>query len=517
MSDAFDQGITVTEFATMDLPIVVARETTAAFVGRALRGPLDIPVLIESFAAFQRRFGGLWHRSSLGPAVKLFFEHGGAQLYVVRVANNARGAMIALPAKGGVLVLHAVEPGSTENIRAAVDYDGIDSADDEHFNLVVQRIAPESGLVMDQEIFSRVSCRENSKTFVGSILLGSSLVRVRTPLPSGRPAKTVGDGAGIGTSYVGHAQHGSDGAALSDYDLIGSSARGSGIFSLRDVEHFDLLYLPPPARDRDLGPAVMLAAEQYCRRRGAMLVMDPPASWRTVEEAVDGLRGSGYASPNIVGYFPRVSLRNDRDETARVAGGALAGLLCKLDRAHGAWEELDQTGLGINRIYRPVLQLSIEQAQQLVREGLNVIAGSAAGRAAFCGSVTLGRGSQMDRRFSSLTVRRLCLTITNAIQRGTRWAVFESGGVRVSERILGQVDGYMSYLANAGAFADDRFLVQCDAEANGDTAGSDRGVSIMLAFRPAGSDEDIALTLHQTVSGCRVAATAFAPVSAAVA
>ena len=517
MSDAFDQGITVTEIAAMDLPINVALETTAAFAGRALRGPLNTPVLIKSFAAFQRRFGGVWHRSSLGPAVQQFFEHGGSRLYVVRVANGARGSMIALPATGGVLVLHALEPGSTENIRAAVDYDGIDSADDQHFNLVVQRVAPDTGLVVDQEIFSHVSCDDRSVSYIGFALTTSSLVWVQTPAPHGRPAATVGDDAGFAMNYVGHAQHGSDGLELSDYDLIGSRTRGTGIFALNQLEHFDLLYLPPPARGTDIGPTAVLAAEQFCRRRGAMLVMDPPESWDTPESAVEGIRNAGYASANIVGYFPRVTKRHGKQDQSVTAGGALAGLLCKLDRIHGAWEDLDQPGIGVSRALKPVLELNIDEAKALVREGLNVIAGHLAGRASVCGSVTMGPGSQMDRRYSSLTVRRLCLMITNSIERATRWAVFELNGSRVAERIYGQVDGFMSYLANAGAFADDHFVVHCETELRSSTSDPDHGITILLAFRPAGTNEEIAITLHQTISGCRTAATAFAPVTAKVA
>ena len=189
MSDALDRGITVTEIAPMDNAIDACSETTAAFVGRALRGPLDSPILIENLASFRRRFGGSWHRSSLGPAVQQFFAHGGRRLYVVRVANNARGAMICLPAGGGMLVLRALEPGSTENIRAAVDYDGISG--DEHFNLTVQRISADSGLVADQEIYLRLSCRLDGRSYVGDALLGSSLVRAQTPLPEQRPASTT--------------------------------------------------------------------------------------------------------------------------------------------------------------------------------------------------------------------------------------------------------------------------------------------------------------------------------------
>ena len=158
MSDATDRGITVTEIAPMDQPIDASAETTAAFVGRALRGPLDTPILIRNFAEFRRRFGGFWPGSSLGSAVEQFFEHGGRRVYVIRVANNARGAMICLPAEHGALVLRAVEPGSAEQIRAAVDYDGIDKDDESLFNLTLQRVAPDTGLVLDQEIFRRWRC-----------------------------------------------------------------------------------------------------------------------------------------------------------------------------------------------------------------------------------------------------------------------------------------------------------------------------------------------------------------------
>jgi uncharacterized protein len=36
-----------------------------AFIGRALRGPVDEPVRIYSFAEYNRIFGGLWHLSMM--------------------------------------------------------------------------------------------------------------------------------------------------------------------------------------------------------------------------------------------------------------------------------------------------------------------------------------------------------------------------------------------------------------------------------------------------------------------
>lgn len=517
MSDVENRGITVTTIAPMGEPIGVSSETTAAFIGRTLRGPLNTPILIKNFAGFRRRFGSHWYRSSLGPSVKQFFDHGGRQLYIVRVANNARSAMICVPAKGGFLVLRALEPGSTENVRVAVDYDRIDDEDEQHFNLTIQRVAPDTGLVVDQEIYVRLQCDETERAYIGDALLSSSLVRAQLPLPAGRPIATRGSGPEFDSNYVGHAQHGTDGIALCDYDLIGSASRGTGLFALDQIERFDLLYLPPPGRHMDLGPAAVLAAELYCRKRGAMFIMDPPEAWTSAKEAVVGVRSSGFSSPNILSYFPRMCSKDDDELTPRATGGAIAGLLCKLDRVEGPWQDLDQHGFGFDRRLVPATPVEIDEARLLVKEGLNVIAGNTAGRATLCGSVTLGRSTQMERSFTSLTVRRLCLSITNAIDGATRWAVFEPDAARVAEKVQSQVHAYMCYLANAGVFIDDAFLVQCNAGLHGHPSDPDRGITILLGFHPVGSDEPVSLTLHQTLSGCRVATTAFAPTIAEVA
>lgn len=496
----------------MDQPIGVDPETTAAFVGRALCGPLDTPVLVGSVAEFHRRFGGSWSRSSLGPAVEQFFGHGGRRLYVVRVANNARGAMICLPAAHGVLVLRGVEPGSTGHIRAAVDYDRIPAGDDEHFNLTLQRLAPGSSLVSDQEIYSRLSCRETDRAFIGSALANSSIARPQAPLPSGRPRPTASSDPRH-PGYVDPVQPGTDGAELSDYDLVGSAERGTGLFALEQVERFDLLYLPPPSAGADPGPAAIVAAELYCRRRGAMLVMDPARSWTSPQEAIAGVRRAGHASPNVLTWFPRIVERASGAPSG--AGAAIAGLLCRHDRQFGAWEYIDGSRLAFGRELAPAVTLMPADVRRLVKEGFNVVAPDANGRATLGGSVTLARNSHLPADFARLHVRRLCLSITRAIERATRWAVFEPNGARVAERIRSQVHAYLSWLADSGAFADHDFTVECDAGLHPGPRDPRRGVTILLAFRPAGADERLSLTLHQSASGCRVTTSAFPPAAAA--
>ena len=513
MSDAADRGITVTEIAAMDQPIDVAPETTAAFVGRALRGPLNTPVLVHTFGQFRRRFGDAWSRSSLGPAVKQFFDNGGKNLYIVRVANDARGAMICLPASGSALVLRALEPGSTECVRAAVDYDGIDAGNDELFNLTLQRVDPDSRLVSDQEMYRKLSYKERSGSFVADALLTSSLVRVEKPFPTHRPEATTPDGARHGSGYVGHVQDGTDGRELSDYDLVGSRRGFRGIFALDQVDRLDILYLPPPGKGVDPGPAAVLAAERYCRSRGAMLIVDPGEDIRTPGAMVREVRERGYASPNMVGYFPRLALREGSDARPRAAGGAIAGLLCRLDRNFGSWQHLDQRRLGL-KLGAFALRDG-EDARALAREGINVIRADEGGRARVTGSTTMARGSDMQRPLTCLAVRRLCLRIVSAIEQATRLAVFEPVDAAQLQRVQNRVFAFLSALIDMGAFASERIDVQCGTGLRGNSGGAGHGVSILISFQPHGCENPISLTLHQSTEGFRVANTAFAPVTSA--
>jgi phage tail sheath protein FI len=509
LSEAADHGITVTEIAAMDQSIDVACESTAAFVGRALRGPLNTPVLVTNIGEFCRRFGEVWPRSSLGPAVKQFFEHGGRRLYVVRVANNARGAMLCLPARGTAVVLRAVEPGSTEHIRAAVDYDGA-GEDADRFNLTLQRVNPSSGLVIDQELYRRVSYAEGAEGFIGDALLTSTLARLEHPYPAHRPEPTVLRSGQFESSYVDLAQAGTDGTELTDYDLIGSKSDRTGLFALEDVENFDLLYLPPLGRGLDIGPAAVLAAELYCRRRGAMLIVDPRLEWRTAKAAANGVRNLGYGSPNMLGYFPHVVERRDAGASHRQAGGAIAGLLCRQDRTHGPWQDLNQQGLGLQRKLKPAVDIDEIERRILHRAGLNALVSGPAGRARLCGSVTLGRGFEMRREYASLPLRRFCLQIANSIAKATRWAVFEHDSATVAKRIDAQVLAYLDGLYELGSLVDGHYSVRCDAGVTRRAEASQQAVTIVLVFQPTGSEEPVSLTLYLSTAGSRVVSTAFA-------
>jgi phage tail sheath protein FI len=78
-------GVYIEEVSSGVRPIVGVGTSIAAFVGLAQRGPIDEPVIVNSFGDFQRHFGGVWKESELGNAVRDFFLNGGSQAIVVRV------------------------------------------------------------------------------------------------------------------------------------------------------------------------------------------------------------------------------------------------------------------------------------------------------------------------------------------------------------------------------------------------------------------------------------------------
>jgi phage tail sheath protein FI len=165
--------------------------------------------------------------------------------------------------------------------------------------------------------------------------------------------------------------------------------------------------------------------------------------------------------------------------------------------------------LGLQRRFRPRLDLNDEEQESLARVGLNALIGNVAGKCRLTGSATMGRGSEAHAKFSKLGVRRSCLKIINTIAKATRWAVFETEDKELANRLRGQVLTYLSCLNDLGAFANEDFLVQCDAGVSNRTDGEERGITILLMFHPVDCDEPISLTLHQTASGYRVGSTAF--------
>jgi uncharacterized protein len=442
MADALAPGILVEEFPGGETSLDALQAGIAAFVGVAPRGPLNQAVLVESQAEFERSFGVGGAESPLQRCVSDFFQAGGTRAVVVRVANCAKPCTIRLPGREGTLVLEALSPGRREYLRASVDYDHIGPSDDVTFNLVVQRLrTPGTERVADQEIYQRLSLRPSSERYVSDALLESRLVRVRGPAPPSRPAATVSTAPGYPVSWVDAQDDGADGNALTDYDLVGSSVQGSGLFALDAVGPIDFLCLPPADDGRTPGPALLLAALRYCRKRGAMLLLEPPGSYDP-ESALDWLEQVKIAGENAFTVFPQ--LAGDARTGSRSALGAVAGALARAPADA-------QPVLGAQ--FRPSVELTSELRKRLQSAGINVITRGQAGRILLEGDRTLAAADCPVQAWRSLLTRRLALSIERTLLQGTRWVVFEPPGPGLADRLRRQLEGWLESLRRAGRLA----------------------------------------------------------------
>src|SRR5262245_47217499 len=85
-------GVFIEEVSSGSRPITPVGTSTAAFIGTARKGPVNVATLVTSFAQFDQTFGGPYRvtasdRHYLAYAVRHFFEQGGSRCYVVRVAH----------------------------------------------------------------------------------------------------------------------------------------------------------------------------------------------------------------------------------------------------------------------------------------------------------------------------------------------------------------------------------------------------------------------------------------------
>jgi len=433
-----------------------------AFVGRTLKGPVAQPVVLRNFAAFQQIFGGLWQPSSLSYAVEQFFENGGREAVIVRAINGARGTTLVLPAGGEALQLIAVNPGSREYLRAAVDYDAI--SDGDRFNLIVQRLAVAgSEQVQEQEILRNLSTEPGSARFIATVLQSSKLARVAGLVPAARPDPTGVSLAGAAQGYVGANADGDDGGSLSDYDIIGSVARRTGIFALGPDTQFDLLYIPPLTRDQDLGMSTLLVAARFCRERRALQIVDPPQLWAQPHEALTGLAAWPFRSDNAAMFYPRV-LAFDRLRNRMAAfapGAAAAGMLARSYYAGGPRPRLLEPEAALRPTLRPAVALEAEHCERLAQAGINTLEPLRPGPARRARSCTLFSGVSASADGRYLAARRLALQLANSIERGTRWVLTAPNTEVTWERAGHQVEQFLESLRLEGAFVDGEFQDCC--------------------------------------------------------
>ena len=196
-------GVYLQELASGARTVAGLPTSITAFVGRFARGPVNVPVRIFNPGDFERNFGGLDRFRETSYGVMSFFQNGGGQALIVRVAPGAAPASVILQDTANATVFTATagqqigsvsadNPGEWgNNLRIDIDYATSDPATE--FNLSVSEVRNDAGraLVVRSETFRNLSMNSAARTYaVSNVNDGSTMIQLLSVGSANRPVPT---------------------------------------------------------------------------------------------------------------------------------------------------------------------------------------------------------------------------------------------------------------------------------------------------------------------------------------
>ncbi|NET85777.1 MAG: phage tail sheath family protein [Moorea sp. SIO1F2] len=539
-------GVYIEEIPSGVRTITGIATSITAFIGRALRGPVDEAVLINSYGDFERRFGGLWVDSTLGFAVRDFYLNGGSQAVIVRLyqpdADPAKSlATLTLGSAPNTLTLEAASEGAWgNNLRARIDHDlavsDAQAISEKLFNLSVQDTS--TGEI---ETFRNVSVMPGHARQVDNVLKNQSkLVRVSGALPTDRPDdsdaalnQAIATGSAPGatdaekqaqataeaelkkdpfesaqrSTGVADADKATDGQALTEANFTGSGteANKTGLYALEQADLFSLLCIPPYNSTNDVDASLIDAAIAYCQKRRAMLLIDPPSTWTDKDKAKTGIKSEvGSTSENAAIFFPRLKQANplkDNQVEEFVPCGTVAGVFSRTDGDRGIWKA--PAGLEATLVGVPQLSVSLTDAEngELNQLGINCLRTMPAAGRVIWGSRTRVGDDRLASEWKYIPVRRLALYLQESLYRGTQWVVFEPNDEPLWSQIRLNLGAFMNNLFRQGAFQGkspaEAYFVKCDKETTTQDDINLGIVNIMVGFAPLKPAEFVIIKFQQ--------------------
>ncbi|WP_020565618.1 phage tail sheath C-terminal domain-containing protein [Methylosarcina fibrata] len=430
------------------------------------------------------------------------------------------------------------------DLRARVDherpkelpesYKAFGLALDDLFNLIVRDM--KTG---NSEVYRNLTVKSGPRTIDKVLENESKLVRV-TQMPNDVPdasdpsdisdadKKIVpfsNEDVAVNKRSVGVTDRASDGSNLAQDDFTGDGkeADSKGLYALERLFArdglFNLLCIPPYKFDDpsgDVDTDLWAKAAAYCEKRRAMLIIDPPSSWRSKTDARNNFVGGdnefpGIRSKNAALFFPRLiqpnSLRDNQMEDF-VPCGAVAGIFSRTDVQRGVWK----APAGIEATLMSVPKLSVpmtdEENGELNPLGINCLRSFPATGRIIWGSRTLRGADQLADEWKYIPVRRTALFLEESLFRGLKWVVFEPNDEPLWAQIRLNVGAFMNNLFRQGAFqgrtAREAYLVKCDSETTTQNDINLGVVNVVVGFAPLKPAEFVVIKIQQLAGQIQV-------------
>jgi len=509
-------GVYIEEIPSGVRTIVGVATSVTAFMGRALRGPVDETITINSYGDYERIYGGLWLKSPMSFAIRDFYLNGGSQAIIVRLFQKDEGPG-ALPEIAEInangLTLEAAYPGAWgNNLRARIDYDvSKDKALDfelvktDLFNLTIRDT--KTG---ETEQFRNVTIKDSPQRVDKVLENRSNLMRVKDlifPSEHTDPAsgKSIWEDDNA-SDPVDEPNKASDGQKLKESNFTGTGNEGAkkGLYALEKADLFNILCIPPHETTDSIESTLVGTAASYCEKRRAMFIVDSPHGWSSKDNAKSGISGIGTKSKNAAVFFPRLKQPNPQHSNQMedfVPCGAVAGIFSRTDAQRGVWKApagLEASLVGVPQLSVPLTDMENGELNPL---GINCLRSMPAIGPVVWGSRTLKGDDRLASEWKYIPIRRLALYIEESLYRGTQWVVFEPNDEPLWAQIRLNVGAFMHNLFRQGAFQGstprEAYFVKCDKET---TTQNDRNlgiVNIVIGFAPLKPAEFVIIKIQQ--------------------
>jgi phage tail sheath protein FI len=291
--------------------------------------------------------------------------------------------------------------------------------------------------------------------------------------------------------------------------IIGDQAKKSGIYSLLNVDLFNILCLPATMNlTDDAAHAVATDAIALCTDRRAMYILDAPQADKVRDNPTDIMAwldaNAGLRSRNAALYFPRFDIPDPLNKFRNrivAPSGTMAGLYAATDASRGVWKAPAGTEAGLSGVTKLEYTLTDGENGVLNPLAINALRNFPIYGPVAWGARTLYGADQMADDYKYIPIRRLALYIEESLYRGTQWVVFEPNASPLWAQVRLNVGAFMQNLFKQGAFSGttpaDAYFVTCDATNNPANTINLGIINIAVGFAPIKPAEFVVIQIQQ--------------------
>lgn len=481
-------GVYIEEVSSGVRTITGVATSIAVFVGWAPRGSVERATRVTSFPDYERACGGLDVRANLGYAVKHFFDNGGTDAYIIRIAHStATTAACAI----GPLTIKASSPGKWAN-TLQVRLTRRPAPDDARFRLDV--IDPANGNAV-LESFADLSMVPADPRFVEAVVNG------RSAFIDNLDATTTATPTDA-TVSIGATTAGDDGTVIGPGDnafITALTARFATGGIADRIDLFNLICVPGLIDATTIG-----GLQTVARRRRAFLIVDcgENDTVATVPNSLTNLTGND--APNSAFYFPWVLAADPRKDGAIRAfppSGFVAGIMARTDAQRGVWKAPAGSEASLGGAIGLATVMSDAENGQLNPKAINCLRSLPVYGNVVWGARTLHGDNDRGSEWKYVPVRRMALFLEESLYRATQWVVFEPNDEPLWAQIRLNIGAFLQGLFRQGAFQGktprEAYFVKCDRETTTQADINLGIVNIHVGFAPLKPAEFVVLRIQQ--------------------